>query len=241
MPTFTLEGADADFFTIDAATGALGLQDWFVPAGGDVWDADDDGVYVVSVTEEDDAGGITTTDLELSVTGDAASGFTIDGAEPREFVDDAAGEDEPEPEEVVEEEVEPETEADLVVEPEAEQEPEYEPEPEPEAEQEPEYEPEQEPVTDIADQFFLSGEDAEIFTINPVNGDLGVKPWFAPVDGDFWDADDDGVYSVTVTTIVEGDIAIADDRSLAITGSVETGLLLKTRSSPSILLTRWIL
>ncbi|KIT14752.1 ExeM/NucH family extracellular endonuclease [Jannaschia aquimarina] len=64
--TLSLGGADAAFFLIDPATGAISFAD--APDFETPEDADGDNVYEISVTADDGNGGVTTEDLSISVT-----------------------------------------------------------------------------------------------------------------------------------------------------------------------------
>ncbi|WP_299030287.1 calcium-binding protein [uncultured Sulfitobacter sp.] len=66
---FTLAGADAGVFQVDAETGEVSYQQWFTPSYDQVWDMDRDHVYEVSVIGQDDTGqDVSRSDLELVVT-----------------------------------------------------------------------------------------------------------------------------------------------------------------------------
>ena len=41
--------------------------------------------------------------------------------------------------------------------------------------------------------FTLQGPDAFLFEIDPATGEITLKDWFAPADGDNWDEDENGV------------------------------------------------
>ncbi len=71
---YTLVGADAGVFVVDATTGDLSYQNWFTPNYDDVWDMDRDHIYEVSVVGTDANGAeVSQRHLELVVseTGDA--------------------------------------------------------------------------------------------------------------------------------------------------------------------------
>ena len=79
VDNYVLEGPDADYFVVDGETGAIGNVDWFTPQYSQVWDANANRTYEVSVVERDDAGAeIDRSNLELVVTQTGASWFDAD-------------------------------------------------------------------------------------------------------------------------------------------------------------------
>ncbi|MDQ2092467.1 hypothetical protein NO357_21400, partial [Marimonas arenosa] len=52
---YSLAGPDAFLFTVDATTGTVAPQDWFVPSLDDAWDQNEDHVYELTrvATPED--------------------------------------------------------------------------------------------------------------------------------------------------------------------------------------------
>ncbi|MBY5978666.1 DUF642 domain-containing protein [Phaeobacter italicus] len=69
--SYALEGEDAGYFEVDADTGDLSLVDWFTPDYDQLWDADDDHVYEVSVVGTNaDGTEASRSDLELVVNED---------------------------------------------------------------------------------------------------------------------------------------------------------------------------
>ncbi|GLO69397.1 hypothetical protein MACH17_09140 [Phaeobacter inhibens] len=68
-PVFTLEGPDAGYFVVDEETGDLSYIDWFTPNVEEVWDANGDLVYEVSVVQTDtDGAELSRENLALEVT-----------------------------------------------------------------------------------------------------------------------------------------------------------------------------
>ncbi|OED46133.1 hypothetical protein AB838_21080 [Rhodobacteraceae bacterium (ex Bugula neritina AB1)] len=69
LDTFVLEGPDAGYFIIDPDNGTLSNIEWFTPQYSQVWDANGDHTYEVSVVERDAAGAeIDRSNLNLVVT-----------------------------------------------------------------------------------------------------------------------------------------------------------------------------
>ena len=80
IDSYTLEGADAQLFVIDADTGSIRYQDWFTPDADDAWDQDEDYVYEVTRIGLDATGRLVAQDpLELTVD---ATGARWSAAEP---------------------------------------------------------------------------------------------------------------------------------------------------------------
>lgn len=85
---FRLDGADSQLFTIDASTGEIGLQTWFVPSRDDAWDIDGDHVYeIVRLSVDADDGSLSRSEaLRYETLEDGAFVQLADTASP---VDDA--------------------------------------------------------------------------------------------------------------------------------------------------------
>jgi Ca2+-binding RTX toxin-like protein len=82
MDTFVLEGPDAGYFLVDADDGSISNIDWFTPQYSEVWDANSDRTYEVSVVERDTDGvEIDRSNLELVVTQTGVSWFDADNGE----------------------------------------------------------------------------------------------------------------------------------------------------------------
>jgi Ca2+-binding RTX toxin-like protein len=68
-PIYTLEGADAGYFVVDQDTGEIDYIDWFTPNPDQVWDANGDLIYEVTIIQTDtDGTELSREDLALEVT-----------------------------------------------------------------------------------------------------------------------------------------------------------------------------
>lgn len=66
---FSLSGPDAFLFQVDPLTGDITPQDWFTPSLGDAWDADEDHLYELTLTElSQDGTPLASLDLTLETT-----------------------------------------------------------------------------------------------------------------------------------------------------------------------------
>jgi NACalpha-BTF3-like transcription factor len=82
MDTFVLEGPDAGYFLVNADDGTISNIDWFSPQYSEVWDANSDRTYEVSVVERDtDGAEIDRSNLELVVTQTGVSWYDADSGE----------------------------------------------------------------------------------------------------------------------------------------------------------------
>ncbi len=166
---FVLDGPDAGYFLVDGDTGALSNIDWFTPQYSQVWDANGDRTYEVSVVERDaDGVEVERSNLELVVTQtgvswkDADSGEmigeeTLTGGDGEGTV--GGGTD-----------VDPDDggadtggggDGDGTV-------------------------------------YTLAGADAGVFLVDPATGDVSYQDWFTPNYDDVWDMDRDHIYEVSV-------------------------------------------
>lgn len=90
LETFTLDGPDAGYFVVDGESGELSNIFWFSPSYNEVWDANGDHIYEVSLVEHDATGvEVSRSDLELVV---GQSGVLWRDAGSDETPDDTATE-----------------------------------------------------------------------------------------------------------------------------------------------------
>ena len=69
----------------------------------------------------------------------------------------------------------------------------------------------------VLTEFSISGPDTVLFDINNYTGEVTVKDWFAPTEGDNWDADENGVYEFTITANAPDGTVTDTPASLTIT------------------------
>ena len=82
LDAFVLEGPDAGYFVVDPDDGTVSNVDWFTPQYSEVWDANADRTYEVSVVERDLGGvEIDRSNLELVVTQAGVSWNDADSGE----------------------------------------------------------------------------------------------------------------------------------------------------------------
>jgi len=105
VSVYTLSGEDAAIFQVNAATGEVSYQSWFTPSYAEVWDADRDHIYEVTVIESDGSGAeLSRAGLELVVSEtdavwrdaeaeQAAPGGPVDPVDPVDAVDPTAPSD----------------------------------------------------------------------------------------------------------------------------------------------------
>ncbi|MEP5730538.1 MAG: calcium-binding protein [Sulfitobacter sp.] len=188
--TYVLEGPDAGYFLIDPDTGELSNIDWFSPSYDQVWDANGDRVYEVSILERDaDGAEVDRDDLELVVTEtgahwrDAQSGELVG----EETLDGGAGEDtldggtEDDPDEGSDTGGGEDTNNNGGI------------------------------------TYSISGADAAIFVVDPDTGDVDYQSWFTPSYDEVWDMDRDHIYEVSVLgTDTNGDEVSRSDLQLVV-------------------------
>jgi hypothetical protein len=86
--TYTLTGQDAAIFQIDATTGEVSYQNWFIPSYDEVYDLDRDHIYEISVIGSDSAGvEVSRIGLELVVSETDAVWRTAEDSDPVDPVD----------------------------------------------------------------------------------------------------------------------------------------------------------
>lgn len=73
----------------------------------------------------------------------------------------------------------------------------------------------------VLTEFSTSGPDTVMFDINTYTGEVTVKDWFAPTEGDNWDADENGVYEFTITANAPDGTVTDTPASLTITAEGE--------------------
>ena len=226
--TYVTQGPDTAYFDIDPATGELSFVSWFTPVYDNVWDANGDHIYEVSVVGlNPDGTEASRDDLELVVsetddylwrdaeTGGGGGGGTGDGityslagADAAYFeVDEATGEISfiswftPAYDNVWDANGDHIYEVSVLGE-------------NPDGTEASRDDLElvvsetddyiwrdagsDEPGTGDGILYSLEGPDAAYFDVNPETGDLSFVSWFTPNYEDLWDANDDHVYEVTV-------------------------------------------
>jgi hypothetical protein len=73
----------------------------------------------------------------------------------------------------------------------------------------------------VLTEFSISGPDTAMFDINIYTGEVTLKDWFAPADGDNWDEDENGVYDFTITANAPDGSITETPASLTITAEGE--------------------
>jgi hypothetical protein len=178
---FVLEGPDAGYFIVDGDTGEIGYIDWFDPKYSEVWDANGDRTYDVSLVERDDDGDeIWRSDLALMVTQtgvswhDAATGTligeeTVTAGTDDETLDGTQGDDDLGGDGDGDGDGDSDDDGDGGGD-----------------------------TGGTGSVFTLTGADASIFTVDADTGEVAYQDWFTPDYEEVWDMDRDHIYEVSV-------------------------------------------
>jgi len=175
---FALGGMDAFLFQIDAETGAITPHAWYIPSLDDAWDRNEDFLHEVTRTAILPDGTRQETEIRLQTTADGVltpvSAASPDPVSPPADTPpaDTPAEDPPE-----EPSADPEGEA---------------PETPPDNPTPPGDVPSGAPVA----YYGLSGPDSQLFQIDPDSGQIALRDWFDPPEGDAWDRNEDFLYEI---------------------------------------------
>lgn len=164
---FALGGEDAFLFVIDTSTGEIAPQGWFTPSADDAWDRNEDHVYELTRIATPPDGGPS---VEETLRLQTVADGVLDPLEG-----DTGGQADPidDPDPVAD------SSSDA-------------PDPDPASDPDPD-----KGGAGASGAYTLSGDDAHMFTIDTLTGDIALQDWFAPDPGDAWDHNEDHVFEVT--------------------------------------------
>ncbi len=196
---YSLDGADAFLFSINAADGSVQPEDWFVPSATDAWDQNEDHVYEMTrVAESADGDVVEEQQVTFVMTADGVFTMTL-GTEQDDLDDTPEVEDETSSDTDEQDgdagPIDPDTGQDTLSGDDS---------GDTGAPTDVEDVP---PVPDmpLAVAYSLTGDDAFLFQIDDQTGEVSPQAWFVPTLNDAWDQDEDHVYElIRVATPADG-------------------------------------